>query len=188
MQLRKNSKPYHILKYALLGGGFLVVSAIAPAASARLVNDLVKLYFRKKRFEREKFLRDLKNLQIRNLVDYRELPNGDIKISVTKAGKKLDLIYNLDTLKLDTAKKWDGHWRMIMFDIPEYKKIARDAFRQKLSQLGFYPIQESVFITPHPCEKEIDFVCSLFEIRQYILIFYVSHFEGEEKLRHHFKF
>ncbi|MEK7191947.1 MAG: hypothetical protein AAB646_00310 [Patescibacteria group bacterium] len=187
MQLRKDSKPYKILKCVLLGGGVLALSMVSPLGGAQLVRGLIKEYFRKKRFQRELFLRDLRRLQVRNLVDYHELPDGRIKIILTKSGREQQLVYNLDNLHLDTKKKWDGKWRMVIFDIPDYQKKARDALRKKLRFLGFYPIQESVFITPHECEKEIDFICSIFNVRHYVLIFYIDRFEGEEKFKHHFR-
>lgn len=73
-----------------------------------------------------------------------------------------------------------------MFDIPHNHRTARDALRKKLLDLKFYPLQKSVFITPYPCEDEVDFIASIFDIRKYILILYVVYFEGEEKLKHHF--
>jgi DNA-binding transcriptional regulator PaaX len=187
IKLRRNSKPHKLISALLIGGGFLVVSAISPLAGAQIARGLMKEYFRKKRFEKEKFLRDLKRLQKRELINYKELPDGKIEIVLTKRGQKLELVYKLDDLKLDTKKKWDGQWRMVMFDIPHFLKNARDAFRGKLRTLGFYPIQKSVFITPYKCEKEIDFICSVFGIRDYVLIFNIQRFEGEEKLRHYFK-
>lgn len=187
MRLRKNSKPYQILKYTFLAGGFLLFAGIAPMGGAQLTNDLIKMYIRKRRFEKEKFLRDLKNLQARNLINYQELSNGNIKIVLTNHGKKIELDYNLENIKLDTQKEWDGKWRMIIFDIPEHKKNARNALREKLRHLQLYPIQKSVFITPFGCEKEIDFICSVFDIRKYVLLFIVSNFEGEEKIKHYFK-
>ncbi|OGY63419.1 MAG: CRISPR-associated endonuclease Cas2 [Candidatus Harrisonbacteria bacterium RIFOXYA1_FULL_48_8] len=170
-----------------MGGGFLLVSGISPLGGAQIIKGLVNDYFRKKRFERERFLRDLKRLQSRDLLDYRESPDGKIKITLTKSGRKKILSYNIDDIKLNTQKRWDGLWRMVTFDIPHHQKKARDAFRQKLRQLGFYAIQKSVFITPYECENEIDFVCSIFKIRHHILIFNIKNFEGEEKFRHYFK-
>ncbi len=186
MHLRRDSKSYQILKYTFLSGGFLILAGIGPAGGAQLTSDLVKIYFRNRRFEKEKFLRDLRNLQSRDLVNYRELPNGNINITLTNLGKKIELSYNLENIKLDTKKTWDGKWRMIIFDIPEHKKNGRNALRQKLSQLQFYPIQKSVFITPYNCEKEIEFICATFEVRKYVLLFIVSSFEGEEKIKHYF--
>lgn len=83
---------------------------------------------------------------------------------------------------------WDKKWRLVIFDIPTYQKNAREALRHKIKEMGFYPLQKSVFITPYPCEDEIDFISSVFEIdRNNVLILEVSKFEGEEKLRNYFK-
>ncbi|MFH1193313.1 MAG: hypothetical protein V1656_03320 [Candidatus Jorgensenbacteria bacterium] len=186
MGLRKNSRPHQFLKGLAVGSGVLAISIISPVGGARLIQGLIGGYFRKKRFEKEIFLRDLKNLQSRKLVDYRELEHGNVEIKITKLGKETVLKYNLDGIKLKT-QTWDGGWRLITFDIPNHHKAARDAFRKKLKDLKFYPLQKSVFLTPYPCEDEIDFVASIFDVRKYILILYIDHFEGEEKLRHHFK-
>ena len=187
MKLRRNSKPYKVIQYLLAAGSILLFSAASPAGGARIAHDIVKLYFRKRRFEREKFLRDLKNLQTRQLLDYHELPDGSIKLVLRRAGKNLRLAYHLDGLRLDTRRPWDGRWRMIVFDIPDSKKGARDALRRKLQELGCYRLQESVLLVPYECEHEIDFLCTVFDInRNHVLLLYVSGFEGEEKLKHHF--
>lgn len=188
MKIHKDSRTYKILKCLLLAGGAVALSTINPFGGAQLVRGLVREYFQKKKFKRELFLRDLKRLQVRKLIDYRVLPNGEIKIVLDKLGRKYELIYRFDTLQLNKGNKWDGRWRMVMFDIPDYNKKARDALRNKLRILGLHTIQESVFLTPYECEKEIDFICSVFDIsRNHVLIFYVDYFEGEEKLKHYFK-
>ncbi|MBI3070024.1 MAG: CRISPR-associated endonuclease Cas2 [Candidatus Levybacteria bacterium] len=46
-------------------------------------------------------------------------------------------------------EKWDGKWRVVVFDIEETNRNARDIFREKLKELGFGMLQKSVFITPH---------------------------------------
>ena len=174
------------MKCLLLGGGILVVSAFAPASGSKIFAGLIGDYFRKKKFQKAELLQDLRRLQKRQLVDYEESEGGNIKVVVTKKGKKESLVYNLDDMQLE-RKKWDGRWRIVMFDIPHFKKKAREALRAKLKVLGFYPIQKSVFLTPYECEKEIDFICSIFEVRDHVLVLYVSSFEGEEKLKHYFK-
>lgn len=185
MHLRRGSSSHKILKQLLIGGGFLVISTFAPLGGAMIVKGFISDYFRNKKFEKDRLLRDLRRLQDREMVDYRELPNGKIKIVLTKLGQRQMLVSSLDDLKLKKGK-WDGKWRLVMFDIPHSKKMARDALRQKLKLLDFYPIQKSVFITPYHCENEIDFLCSIFDIRKHVLIFIVSSFEGAEKLKHYF--
>ena len=54
------------------------------------------------------------------------------------------------------------------FDIPEKKKSARNALRDKLKELGFCQLHKSVFVHPYPCLSEIQFVEEIFQIGQYI--------------------
>jgi DNA-binding transcriptional regulator PaaX len=186
MKIRRGYRPHKILKTLALTAGVLFISTISPVGGASVIKDLTKQYLRKKSFQRYKFLNDLKNLQNRKLINYQETAGGRVKITLTKNGREKLLVYKLDEMKLSKPAKWDKKWRLIMFDIPHSYKKARDAFRQKLRGLEFYPIQKSVFITPYPCEDEIDFIASLFNIRRYVLVMHVGDFEGEEKLKYHF--
>ncbi len=186
IRLRQGSRPYQILRTLAVGGGVLAITLLAPSAAAQLIRAGVRSYIRKRRFEKEKFLRDLRNLQSRELIDFRESEDGTVAITITRGGKECMLRYQSDELTLKKQKHWDGKWRLVLFDIPHGVKKARDAFRQKLRGMDFYPLQKSVFITPYPCEDEIDFLGSLLNVRSHVLILYVSTFEGEEKLKHHF--
>jgi len=46
------------------------------------------------------------------------------------------------------TKPWDKKWRLVVFDIPEKNRLARDALRKKLKELGFAPLQRSTWISP----------------------------------------
>ncbi|MDP3794314.1 MAG: hypothetical protein Q8R13_00075 [bacterium] len=184
--LRKNSRPHRLVEALALGTGVLIVSFLNPAAMPLLARRAIKGYLKKRRFERNILLRDLKHLQRRELVDFQEEGNGEVKIVLTQAGREKILRYNLDKITLTAPKRWDGKWRLIMFDIPQGQRMARDAFRRKLQELKFYAIQKSVYITPYPCEEEIDFIASLFEVRDHVLLFRVDHLEGAEKLEDYF--
>lgn len=65
-------------------------------------------------------------------------------------------------------KKWDKKWRMIIFDVPEKKSKERRALSSKLKDLGFYPLQESVYIYPFECQNELDFICGFLSIDRYV--------------------
>lgn len=41
--------------------------------------------------------------------------------------------------------KWDGKWRLVVWDIPEKRRLARDLLRFKLKQLGFTQWQKSIW-------------------------------------------
>lgn len=59
-------------------------------------------------------------------------------------------------------KKWDGIWRLVIFDIPETRKQARNLLRNKLKQWGFIPWQKSVWASKKNCTKPLrDFVKSV---------------------------
>lgn len=49
--------------------------------------------------------------------------------------------------------EWDGKWRLVIWDIPEKRRFARDLLRFKLKQLGFKQWQKSVWATKVNCTK-----------------------------------
>lgn len=56
-------------------------------------------------------------------------------------------------------EKWDGKWRLVIWDIPEKRRTARDLLRFKLKQLGFVQWQKSVWATKVNCTKPLrDFI------------------------------
>lgn len=104
------------------------------------------------------------------LISFKELSDGEIKIELTSRGRKRALQYKLETLKIKKPRTWDRKWRIIVFDIPEREKKARDSFRQSLRAMGCLQIQKSVWIHPFPCEDEIEFVAQLFGVGQYFFL------------------
>lgn len=66
---------------------------------------------------------------------------------ITPKGKKR--VKFLRYTKRDTGKKkWDGLWRVVIFDIPESLRSSRDLFRSCLKRNGFVRLQDSVFVSP----------------------------------------
>ena len=100
----------------------------------------------------------IKKLYQSKMVVYRENNDKTITLVLTENGKEKTLIYNLDSIKLQQQDKWDGLWRIVIFDVPERFKKGRNALSSKLKQLGLYPLQKSVFIYPYECKDEIDFI------------------------------
>ena len=45
-------------------------------------------------------------------------------------------------------RRWDGRWRMILFDVPQAKASVRARLRRSLAERGFGYLQKSVWITP----------------------------------------
>jgi len=65
-----------------------------------------------------------------------------------------------------------------MFDVPEEKKRARQAINFALKKIGCLHYQKSVFVTPFPCKREVDFVGECFEVRNYMRIVVAESIEG----------
>ena len=179
---RKDSQTKKLLRYLAIAGGVAALSVVAPLLPVQLM----KAYVRSKRFEKRKFLQDLKRLQKRELVSVQEFSGGEVEVRLLKKGKEIALRYDFETMAIERPKRWDGRWRLVMFDIPRKHNKARDALRAKLRELGFYRLQQSVFLFPFPCEKEIDALTAFWGIRDFILLLNVSGFEGEEKLKRRF--
>ena len=130
----------------------------------------------------------IRNLYRSKLIKSIENNDGSITMSLTEKGKITTFTYNVEKLKLIKSKNWDGLWRVVLFDIPEHKKIARDALSFKLKSLGFYPLQKSVFIYPHECKKELDFLIEFFELRPYVRLLTVKETDIDLHLRQIFDF
>lgn len=86
----------------------------------------------------------------------------------------------LERLKI---KKWDKQWRVVIFDLPETLKKWRDFLRRELKAMGFFPLQESVYIIPYPVTGELDEWLTEWGLRKYVRYLTVSEIDGESVLR-----
>lgn len=124
--------------------------------------------------------RVIKRLEKQEMISVTSNSNETV-IEITEKGKRRLLEYDFENITLKTKRR-DGKWRLVIFDIPEIKKNARDVFRRKLLQLGFVRLQDSVFASAYPCKKEIDFLCHFLEISDFVTIASVNEIERGEKL------
>lgn len=146
-------------------GGVLLLGAMAPGA-IQLLKPLLKKY--KKRVRQPSYIQQkFKDLEEKGLIDIGA-KEDKTKIILTKLGQKKILEYQVDSIELNIPIRWDGRWRVVIFDIPENKKNHRDVFRRKLIDLGFERIQDSVWRHKYPCKKEIEFLAHLYEIYPYV--------------------
>ena len=51
-------------------------------------------------------------------------------------------------------RRWDGRWRLALFDVPETRTVVRNRLRRYLQSRGFGYLQNSVWITPDPIREE----------------------------------
>ena len=180
MQKYDKGEMAEIVLGVLLVAGIVVVATTMPNAV-----QLFKYFKPKTAADRSRIKRSVFRLEKSGLIERK---NGDDELFVlTQKGKERAMRYELDRMKIAPQKIWDKKWRLIMFDIPEGKKQARRAINFALKKLGCAQYQKSVFITPFPCKKEIDFVGECFGARENISIITADEVERSESIKKAFK-
>lgn len=157
-------------------GGILVGTALVPNLPMA-VGAVVKAW---KNVNKRDLGRIIKRLEKQEMISFREV-DGKISIEITDKGKRRLLEYDYENIELK-VKKRDGKWRLVIFDIPEDRKINRDGLRRKLLQLSLVRLQDSVFVSAYPCKDEIDFLCHYLEISDFVTIVVLDKIERGEQL------
>lgn len=129
---------------------------------------------------------EIKRLQKRGLVEIIKRKKGLEEIKLTKEGKEKLKRYKIDQLKIEKPKKWDGKWRIIIFDIPIKKNNSRRYLRNKMKNLGFYKLQASVFVHPYPCLEVVNYLRDFFGVKEEVEYLEVEKLESQNKLLGHF--
>lgn len=132
--------------------------------------------------DRYRVRRTIYNLKNKRLVNFYE--NGIIEI--TEKGKKKILQYDIEEMKIKPPAKWDSCWRIVIFDIPEKFKKARNALSKKMKDLGLFPLQKSVFVYPFDCKDEINFVSEFFGVGKFTQYIVAKELDSENFLKQHF--
>lgn len=179
---------------AALGKGLLVLLLIAGALTVAAVAPNVFSAFgrfrgrkiRKVYFNRDQFRREIAPLKRLGHIRVRKDAEGEYEIDLTKLGEKVVIQRAFGQLKIPKPDHWDGIWRMTIFDIPDRHKTAREGFRERLKAMGFYPLQESVFVFPYPCDEEIRFLIYVYNAGAYVRLVETSKIIYDDDLRKHF--
>jgi len=71
--------------------------------------------------------------------------------------------------------RWDGNWNIVTYSIPEPMRQARDRLRLELGWLGYGPLGEATWISPHDRTREVKSLLQRFNIEEYVNIFSAQH-------------
>ena len=179
---RLGEKTKSILKEILEMGGEL---ALVPFKASR--HSSFKPYVSgDNKINRKELNRTLKRLEQNGLIAIKE--SGEkTTVYLKKEGEKVALQFSVKDLQIKIPKKWDGRWRVVIFDVPDKHKVARNILKAKLDELGFKMVQKSVYAYPFPCEDEIEFVRSIYEVKPFVKIMTVQEIEDEDRLKNFFE-
>jgi phenylacetic acid degradation operon negative regulatory protein len=84
------------------------------------------------------------------------------------------------------GRGWDRRWRLVSFAIPEARRADRDAFRDRLLELGAAPIQNGLYVSPHRWEAEVREVIERLGIAEFTSLASTDDLEvgGQSEPRH----
>jgi len=168
----------HILAAAGAIGLIFAFPGAAPAIGNLVVG--------KNKFGRWQTKSILDQLAYQKYIKIKYNDDNTVTVKITRNGLVRALTYQLDSMKIKKPKRWDRKWRVVIFDIPEKYKRVRELFRMRLKQLELYPLQDSVYIHPFPCFKEIEFLRELYGISMKVEYLLVEKLEDDDYLRERF--
>lgn len=166
--------------------GVVIGTLIILPGFGMVLKPFADWYKKQNRHKRYQIRKTFEQLRRKRLIEMIEI-NGEIKMVLNENGKKRVVKYELEDMTIPKPKNWDGKWRLLIFDIPEKFHRERRALRIKLDELGFYPLQKSVWLYPYKCRDEIDFIVEFFKISPYIRIVEATGFDGDDFLKKEFK-
>jgi phenylacetic acid degradation operon negative regulatory protein len=100
---------------------------------------------------RKGFLRHIQQLEARKLVE-RESGNAADAIYRLSESGRLVALGGCDPVA-EWSRRWDGRWRLVLFDLPQAEAHARTRLRRFLKANRFGYLQNSVWISPDPLSK-----------------------------------
>ncbi len=169
--------------YWLMVAGAVYIAAGSPS----FTRNIIKAHERWKNYSRKKIYDTFYRLKKQGLIKISN--NGShLHIELTNEGRKKAGYFQINDLSIKKPKIWDKKWRIVIFDIAELKKLHRDAFRGKIKELGFRPLQKSVWIHPFDCRAEIELLREFFGLDNHDLKMIVTqNLEGDEEFKEYFK-
>jgi DNA-binding transcriptional regulator PaaX len=143
-----------------------------------------------KKYSRKQIDNAFANLKRQKLVEIIKEKDGRMHVKLTNKGKKRIVEFSIGTVRIKKPRKWDGKWRVLMFDIPmkpELYNQAREALRNKVKDLGFVQLQKSAWVCPYECEDELLFIAEIYHVAKYIEVLTVEKLLHENILKRKFK-
>jgi DNA-binding transcriptional regulator PaaX len=180
-RIRHHGEVERAILSAVASAGVLSLAVLAPNTLKLLsyVPDKGKFGFQSKNATTR--------LAKKGLVSF-EKREGKTFIVLTNSGKHaLALKKQKHALIRDQKRKWDKRWRMVIFDVPEKQKVFRNRFRKLMQEVGFFRLQDSVWVFPYDCEEFVALLRVELKIRRSVLYVVAETIENDTFIRRHFK-
>src|SRR3989344_4140981 len=123
MKTKVNPTSKEILK--LLGIGVIVTASVLMPGLPMVLKPVLDFQKKKEKYDREKYWS---------------------KYNYSRLNKLLKI--NLQEITLQKPAKWDGKWRLIIYDVKKDKRSLGEVLRRFLRKLYFLKLQRSAYLTP----------------------------------------
>ncbi|MBI3558904.1 CRISPR-associated endonuclease Cas2 [Candidatus Gottesmanbacteria bacterium] len=180
----------------IVGAAALIGAVMTVPATAVLVTPILKFVNKKidereeiksTKFDKIRLWLILRRLEKQRDVELEQKLDGMTIVKLTEKGKTRFLQYKLEEMpELFNKKNWDRKWRIIVFDVPEKERGKRDSFRAFLNRLKFFQLQESVYLTPYPCETEIEYLREYYGLGKKVQVLVTMGLEDDSAYRAYF--
>ncbi len=108
----------------------------------------------------------LKRLREKGFIEQAtEKDAGKIILRLTEAGREF-LLFS----KPEDEIKWDGKWRIVVFDVPESKRLVRDVLRRRLKMWDFKLWQKSVWASKKNVTDKLRSLIKELDIGDWVLV------------------
>lgn len=188
----EDPKTKEVLK--LLGLGIVVAASLVLPGLPQGIRPIINYYKKKERedqyrywnrFNKYRLKQLLKRLYEQKIIEVLE-EDGIPAVKLTEKGRVRVLKYDLEEMFLEKPPRWDGKWRIIIYDISKQKRQLSELFRKFLRKLEFLKLQRSVYITPYPCKEQIEFLRGYHGLSKEILYIEASDLENSQVYKNYF--
>jgi len=107
-------------------------------------------------------------------------------LTLSDKGKKKLMDEKIKNVRFAPEIKWDGVWRVIIYDLGDIKAVHRYKVMRTFLRWGFCHVQKSVFVFPHACDKEVRMVAEFYELGKSVWIFEAIKTDNSEALKKFF--
>ena len=167
----------------LLWAGLGLALSRSPKQHFRIIKGVAEEW---KRIDKRSLERSINSLYRSKLVSEKNNKDGTTTLILSSAGKRLALTYDLDNLVIP-RQLWDKKWRIVIFDIPEKLKPVREILRFHLKRMGLRELQQSVFVLPFECSKEVEYLIEFHNVRRFVRYIEAQYIDNELDLKHKFR-
>ncbi len=173
----RNQKLQALVLGSVAVAGGLAVALVAPNVLGAMVKLGLVPKFREEEYIRAAQRRMMKAGLIRSEGGF---------LRVTTRGQARLATLSLSLARPQRLKRWDGKWRVLIFDIPERRRGVREAIRNQLHSAGFIRVQDSVWLYPYPCEEYVALLKANVKVGKDMLYLIVDSMEKDMQFRKEF--